>query len=170
MSPSASSCSRSSGTAKESRTHSPFARSGSGNEILRGGARRSRRSWARRLKCQIRRIPIAAKATRTVAIRLLTAVFSLGRASGRSARIWPSRVRFGSPSASPSPFSTRGSGSFMGAAPRPGGIDARFGLEDLAQLLRQVAEPMVYLGHVVAEPEDHLHAGEVDAQIALEAR
>ena len=31
-------------------------------------------------------------------------------------------------------------------------------------------QPMVHLGHVVAEPEDHLHAREVDPQVALEAR
>lgn len=41
------------------------------------------------------------------------------------------------------------------------------GLENLADLARQVAQVMMQLGHPVAEAEDHFHTGQVDAQVAL---
>jgi hypothetical protein len=80
-----------------SRRDSPSrGRAGWGCDTLRGGLSRSRISYARRLKCQISRIPSVANAISPVPNKLPTARPRRGRTSGRSQRIGPSRHRRGS--------------------------------------------------------------------------
>ena len=122
-------------------------------ETIFGGGRFARRSRPRRTRCQIARTPRTVEASRAQPRSPATARPIRARSSGSQVGAFQERA------------------AAVGLRPRASvGHRGRPSSSRASRSVRQPVEPGVGRFDLVAEPEDHLDARQVDAEVAMEAQ